>query len=584
VIFTQHYLGCLSHASYLIGDEMTGRAVVVDPRRDIGVYLEEARDKGLRIERVIETHLHADFLSGHLELAQETGAVISFGEAARVDFPTDLLADGQRISLGEVTLEIRATPGHTPESICVLVFEHAADPTPYGILTGDTLFVGDVGRPDLLASSGTGLDADTLARMLYRSLHQGILGLPGETRVFPAHGAGSACGKQLSSETTSTLGEQRRTNYALAPMTEDQFVAAVTEGQPTRPHYFSFDAKRNREAHGLLDEHAPPTPMDLPGVLERIAGGAVALDTREPSDFAAGHLRGAINVGLQGRFAEWAGDVLDPESEIVLVGDPVTAIESRIRLARIGFDRVIGYLSEPSRLVIDRPDLVERSSRLSIEQLAELRGLEPGLQLVDVRNPGEVTGGTLPGVRLVPLPVLVDSLDGLDREAPIVVNCAGGYRSVIAASVLRHAGFCDVSDLVGGYGAWSTAGLPVSARDAVDEADVNQISPSEAAALVEAGAMIVDVREPEEWVAGHAPNSVLIPMGQVEKRLAELPAGARTLVVCRSGGRSAAITQLLTSRGFDAVNLAGGMRAWVEAGMPVITEAGEPGRIIGAAR
>ena len=214
--------------------------VVVDPRRDIGVYLAEAAAKGLRIERVIETHLHADFLSGHLELADRTGAVISFGEAADLDFPTEPLVDGQRIALGEVTLEIRATPGHTPESICVLVFEHADDPVPYGALTGDTLFVGDVGRPDLFASSASGFTTDRLARMLYHSLHGRILDLPDETRIFPAHGAGSACGKQLSSETSSTLGEQRRSNYALAAMTEDDFVAAVTEGQPVRPAYFSF--------------------------------------------------------------------------------------------------------------------------------------------------------------------------------------------------------------------------------------------------------------------------------------------------------------------------------------------------------
>ena len=263
MIFTQHYLGCLSHASYLIGDETTGRAVVVDPQRDIAVYLEEAAAKGLRIERVLETHLHADFLSGHLELAAATGAVISFGEAARLEFATEPVTHGQRIDLGDVWLEIRSTPGHTPESISVVVYEHPTDSTPYGVLTGDTLFVGDVGRPDLLASSGTGFDAGTLARLLYQSLHQQILELPDETRVFPAHGAGSSCGKQLSSETSSTVGEQRRYNYALQPMTEDEFVAAVTEGQPTRPHYFAFDAQRNRQMHQLLDETAPPSALSL---------------------------------------------------------------------------------------------------------------------------------------------------------------------------------------------------------------------------------------------------------------------------------------------------------------------------------
>ena len=360
-------------------------------------------------------------------------------------------------------MEIRATPGHTPESISVVVYEHPSDSTPYGVLTGDTLFVGDVGRPDLLASSGTGFDAGTLARLLYRSLHQQILDLPDETRVFPAHGAGSSCGKQLSSETSSTVGEQRRYNYALQPMTEDEFVAAVTEGQPTRPHYFAFDAQQNRQVHRLLDETAPPPALSLGEVIDRISAGAIPLDSREPSDFAAGHLRGAINVGLQGRFAEYAGDVLDPDRDIVLVGDAETALESRVRLARIGFDQVIGYLGDPRELYLDRPDLVEASSRLTAGQLADLAGLVADLQLVDVRNPGETALGTLAGARVIPLAILVDSLDQLDRHAPVVVNCAGGYRSMIASSLLRQAGFSDVSDLLGGYGAWTAAGLPVAA-------------------------------------------------------------------------------------------------------------------------
>lgn len=461
MIFSQHYLACLSHASYLIGDETTGRAVVVDPRRDIGVYLEEAEAHGLQIERVIETHLHADFLSGHLELASATGAAISFGEAAELGFPTEPLSHGQRIELGEVELEIRATPGHTPESICVVVYEHRGDRVPYGILTGDTLFVGDVGRPDLLASSGKGLDAQTLGRMLYRSLHSQVLDLPDETKVFPAHGAGSSCGKQLSSETSSTVGEQRRSNYALQPMTEDEFVAAVTEGQPVRPNYFSFDATLNRQDHALLDETAQPRALSLDEVLDRVARGAVPLDTREPFEFAAGHLRGAVNVGLLGRFAEWAGNVLDPDQEIVLVGDPATGRESRVRLGRIGFDRVAGSLSDPSELFVDAPALVEASSRVTTEQLSELVRLTPNLQILDVRNPGETAAGTIPGARTIPLSQLSHSIGGLDRDAPVVVNCAGGNRSVIATSLLRHAGFSDVSDLIGGYGAWEQAGFPV---------------------------------------------------------------------------------------------------------------------------
>jgi len=462
VILTQHYLGCLSHASYLVGDETTGRAVVVDPRRDVDIYLEEARAEGLTVERVIETHIHADFVGGHLELAARTGAVICYGAGADVHFPVEPLQDGQRLSLGEVTLEVLATPGHTPESICILVYEHPGDEVPFGVLTGDTLFVGDVGRPDLLASGGADLSADVLARRLYHSLHDKLLVLPDETRIFPAHGAGSSCGKQLSSETSSTLGEQRRTNYALRPMDEDTFVSVVLEGQTTRPHYFEFDAQRNRELHPLLDDSAPRL-LGTDEVLALAEGGAVLLDSREVADFAAGHLRGAVNIGLQGRLAEWAGDVLSPDRDIVLVGDPASALETRIRLARVGFDRVVGQIDGPTALLSARPELHETSSRLTLEQLAELHSRGPDIQLVDVRNPSETARGTILGAREIPLTTLTGSLAALDRTTAVVVYCAGGSRSHVASSVLREAGFADVSDLLGGYAAWEAAGLPVTA-------------------------------------------------------------------------------------------------------------------------
>jgi DMSO/TMAO reductase YedYZ molybdopterin-dependent catalytic subunit/rhodanese-related sulfurtransferase/glyoxylase-like metal-dependent hydrolase (beta-lactamase superfamily II) len=578
MIFTQHYLACLSHASYLIGDETAGRAVVVDPRRDVDIYLGEATEHGLRIERVIETHIHADFLSGHLELAAATGAVICYGEGADVEFSIETLGDGQRLSLGQVTLEILATPGHTPESICVVVYEHPDDEVPYGVLTGDTLFVGDVGRPDLLAASG--LSADTLARKLYGSLHDKLLKLPDATRVFPAHGAGSACGKQLSSETSSTIGEQRQTNYALQTIDVDEFVAAVTEGQPVRPHYFEFDAHRNRELRPLLDEHAPSL-LEIDDVCKHADAGAILLDSREPADFASGHLRGAVNVGLQGRFAEWVGNVLSPDRDIVLVGDPALAGESKIRLARVGFDRVVGQLRDLAAVFAQRPDVVETSSRLTIEQLAELRGLEPGLQLVDVRSPGETAGGTIPGAREIPLVALTDSIAALDLAAPVVVYCASGYRSVVAASVLRAKGFEDVSDVVGGYGAWQTAGLPTSQGEEGDSiGDAPHVGPRAAKTMVDGGALLLDVREPDEWCVEHAPAAMLLPMGRVRARLNELPGDRRIVVVCRSGGRSAAVTAALRRSGFDAVNLAGGMCAWAAAGLPVVAGGGDPGLVV----
>ena len=296
------------------------------------------------------------------------------------------------------------------------------------------------------------------------------------------------------------------------------------------------------------------------------------LDAREPSDFAAGHVRGAVSVGLQGRFAEWAADVLAPDGEIVLVGDPAIAVEAKVRLARVGYDRVVGQLDDPAEAFTGRPDLIETSSRLTIEQLAELRGLEPGLQLVDVRSPAETADGTLPGAREIPLPVLADSLAGLDPHASVVVYCASGYRSLIAASVLSAAGFLDVSDLLGGYGAWESAGLPTATSDdASDLGATPQVGARAAKALVDAGALLLDVREPDEWRAEHAPGAMFMPMGTVRTRVAELPRDPRVVVVCRSGGRSAAVTDSLRAWGIDAVNLSGGMCAWAAAGLPVTT-------------
>ena len=455
MFFRQYYLGCLSHASYLIGDLTTGRAVVVDPQRDVAEYVRDTETNGLRIEKVLETHFHADFLSGHLELAARTGASIGFGSAAagRAEFSIETYGDGDRIVLGEVVLEIRETPGHTPESISIVVFDHGASSAPYGVLTGDTLFIGDVGRPDLLAS--VGVTADELARQLYHSLHEQLLVLPDPTRVFPAHGAGSACGKNLSTETVSTIGEQRRTNYALAPMSEDSFVEAVTQGQSVAPLYFAFAANRNRELRDLLVEEADVPALSIADVLAHQGSGAVVVDCRDDASFAAGHLRGSVNVGLGGRFAEYAGEVMAPGTPIVLVADPGHEAEAMVRLARIGFDGVLGALSDPLTAFIDHPEHVAVLSRLSAESLAARISSVPGLVLVDVRNPGEVALGTVLGARPISLPSLLTRIGELDPSAPTVVFCAGGYRSAIASSFLRSRGFSDVSDLLGGYTAWA---------------------------------------------------------------------------------------------------------------------------------
>jgi glyoxylase-like metal-dependent hydrolase (beta-lactamase superfamily II)/rhodanese-related sulfurtransferase len=455
VFFRQYYLGCLSHASYLIGDETTGRAVVVDPQRDVDGYLEDAAGAGLAVERVIETHFHADFVSGHLELADRTGAAISYGEGAEADYPIETLADGTRLRLGDVEIEVRATPGHTPESISLVVYVHHGDAVPYGVLTGDTLFIGDVGRPDLLSSAGQ--SADGLARLLYRSLRDQILTLPDATRVFPAHGAGSACGKSLSTETVSTIGEQRRTNYALAPMNEDEFVAVVTEGQSTAPAYFPYSAHRNRERHELLGEHQAPASLELAGAMAVRENGGILLDTRSATDFAAAHLHGSVNVGLEGRFAEYAGDVIAPGQPVALVCEEGHDVEARVRLARIGFDSVVGALVEPARVFLEHPEVVERSSRLTADELAQRMAQVEGLVVVDVRGPGERALGAIPGSVHVPLAELTRRMAELDPAQPTVAYCAGGYRSAIAASTLAAAGFADVSDLLGGYAAWQAA-------------------------------------------------------------------------------------------------------------------------------
>ena len=450
--FTQYYLDCLSQASYLIGDETTGRAVVVDPRRDIDEYVRDATDAGLTIELVIETHFHADFLSGHLELAEATGAEIGFSSVAETEFPSRKLVDGERISLGDVVLEIRHTPGHTPESISVVVWEDADDEAPYGVLTGDTLFIGDVGRPDLLASIG--FTKEELADSLYDSLHEQLLTLPDSTRVYPAHGAGSACGKNLSTDTWSTIGEQRTTNYALLAESKDTFFDLVTEGQPPAPSYFVYDAILNRKDRELLDESVLPAALTLAEFDRLVEGGAMVIDGRDPDEFGHGHLAGSINVGLNGRYAEFAGSVIPHDVDIVLVVDEGFELEAKNRLARIGFDRVVGFLQHPYIVMLDHPDRVRHASRMTAVEFDARRDEIDGLQLVDIRNPGEVALGAIGGATTIPVGQLPGRLAELDPAAPTVVYCAGGYRSSVAASVLREAGYSDVSDILGGYGAW----------------------------------------------------------------------------------------------------------------------------------
>ncbi|MEV4400414.1 rhodanese-like domain-containing protein [Nonomuraea sp. NPDC049607] len=454
MFFTQYYLDCLSQASYMIADEGTGHAVVVDPRRDVSEYLADARAHGFTVVGVVNTHFHADFVAGHLEMADSTGAWIGYGRRAETEYPIRKLGEGERISLGDVTLEIMETPGHTPESISVLVYERAGDRVPYGVLTGDALFIGDVGRPDLLAS--VGVTPEELGAMLYDSVQNKLMGLADEVRVFPAHGAGSACGKNLSTEKQSTIGEQRATNYACAPMDRESFVALVTAGQPAAPGYFAYDADLNRKERARYDASAAPRPLTLDEFTGLRAAGTVVVDARDPQDFAAGHLRGAVNVPADGRFAEQAGTVLDPAGELVVMAPQNREEEVVTRLARIGFDRVAGYLRNPDDALVELADEVAPASRLTAAQLrAALAGDAPPV-VVDVRTSGErEANGFIDAAVHIPLSELPARSRELPADRPVVLHCAGGHRSSIAASLLRHRGFRDVSDVLGGYAAWA---------------------------------------------------------------------------------------------------------------------------------
>jgi glyoxylase-like metal-dependent hydrolase (beta-lactamase superfamily II)/rhodanese-related sulfurtransferase len=451
MFFAQYYLDCLSQASYLIGDEKAGKAVVIDPRRDIEEYLSEAEAHGLTIVGVINSHFHADFVSGHLELAKATGAWIGYGQAAKADFEVRSLSDGERIELGDVVLEIMETPGHTPESVSVLVYEKAGDTVPYGVLTGDALFIGDVGRPDLLASIG--VTADELGRMLYTSIQKKLMSLPDETRVFPAHGAGSACGKNLSTETQSTIGEQRQFNYACQPMTEEQFVEVVTAGQPPAPEYFVYNAILNRKERSERAVGANLPALSPEQIAAAIEDGATIIDAREVSEFAAGHLRGAINVPVDGRMAETVGMVVGPDDTVILMAPEGEEQEAGLRFARIGFDHVLGFIPRPEAYLIDHQDQVARASRLTPAQLTDVTGDE-NVQLIDIRNAGETEAGMIPGAKNIPLAQLSRRLDEIDASKPVVLYCAGGWRSSVGSSLLRSKGYGDVSDVLGGYAGW----------------------------------------------------------------------------------------------------------------------------------
>ena len=462
MVFKQFYLNCLAHASYLIGDEETGISAVVDPQRDIERYLEFAVEKHLKIEHVILTHLHADFVAGHLELRDRVGATIYLGARAQAEYKFTPLGDGNSIEFGRARLKALETPGHTPESISILVYDlDRSEREPYAVLTGDTLFVGDVGRPDLRVALGW--SATDLGGMLFDSLQSKLLPLPDASFVYPAHGAGSLCGKAISKETFSTIGEQRRVNYALQPMSKKAFIEIVTADQPDAPPYFTYDAVLNSKERPTLSEALKRElqPLELDSVLELQGKGAQVLDTREPEEFGAAHLRGSINVGLGGQYATWAGTVLSRTHPIVIIAAPGRENESAVRLGRIGFDHVAGYLKNGLQSLEARPELVAFTERVGSQFAAELIASAQPPVVVDVRTAREREQKHIEGSVSIPLNHLSERLKELPRDRHLLVHCAGGYRSSIAASLLQRDGFDHVAEMAGGIAAWEAAKLPV---------------------------------------------------------------------------------------------------------------------------
>jgi glyoxylase-like metal-dependent hydrolase (beta-lactamase superfamily II) len=455
--FEQFYLGCLAHASYLLASE--GEAVVVDPQRDVELYLKAAAEHGLTIRHIFETHLHADFVSGHRELAARTGASIYIGAQAGAQFPHVPVNDGFDLKFGKACIRVLETPGHTSESICLVVTDRDKSITPWAVLTGDTLFIGDVGRPDLSPRHTPA----QLAGMLYDSLHTKLLTLPDNVLVYPAHGAGSLCGKNMRAERSSTIGTERLTNYALQIKRREEFVAQLTSNLPARPEYFMKDAEINRTGAASLSE-LPALRAVEPSDLDRmLQEGEIALDVRSAEEFAAAHVPGSINIALSGQFASWAGTVLGLTAQPVLIADTDQQIqEARVRLARIGMEALDGYLSGGVTAWKNAGLPVAHTDQITPEALqSQLR--DNAVQVLDVRRQAEWDAGHIEGAAWWPLDNFKVSPPEIDRDAPLAVHCKGGYRSMIAASLLERAGFHHILNVTGGFDAWQQAKLPVVA-------------------------------------------------------------------------------------------------------------------------
>lgn len=463
--FKQFYLACLAHASYLIGSE--GEAAVVDPQRDVDQYVAEAEVQGLQIKYIIETHLHADFVSGHRELAQRSGAEIVFSKHAGAAFPHRAVGEGDEIVIGNVKLQFMETPGHTPESMCVLLTDTEQPEHPQKILTGDTLFIGDVGRPDL--AGGKGYTPQMMAAMMYDTIHEKLLKLDDAVEVYPAHGAGSMCGKNMSKETSSTIGQQRKFNYALQPMSKDAFVRMMTAELPEAPDYFPKDAEINRTGAAPLDQLSKPTALSAGQVASLIkdksnGSSYLLLDVRSATEFGGGHVPGSLNIGLGGQFAIWAGSLIAIGTPVIIVAESDAKVDEAVmRLARVGIETAAGYLSGGIEAWRSAGFETETVPQISVDELNSLIRKGDELQILDVRRPPEYDSGHVPRALHMPLSTLKKTAGELtlDPSKPTAVICAGGYRSSAATSILESQGFSNLRNVTGGTSAWINAGYPV---------------------------------------------------------------------------------------------------------------------------
>ncbi len=460
--FEQFYLGCLAHASYMLASE--GEAVVVDPQRDVDIYLKAAEEHGVKIRHIFETHLHADFVSGHRELAARTGAQIYMGARAGAKFDHIDVQDGFELRVGRARVKVLDTPGHTLESICLVITDEEKSPKPWAVLTGDTLFLGDVGRPDLSKT----LTPAELAGLLYDSLHRKLLTLGDEVLVYPAHGAGSLCGRNMRAERSSTIGTERLTNYALQIKTREEFIQQLTENLPTRPEYFLQDAEINREGAPALSDLPELPPISAPDLKSMLDGGVVALDVRPGDEFAVGHVPGSVNIALSGQFASWAATVLGLSARPVVIADsPEQLSEARLRLTRVGIEDPRGYLKGGVAAWKQAGFALAEVHQITAETLRDRLQVHDS-QVLDVRREPEWNAGHIDGAAWWPLDNFKVSPPEIDRDRPIAVHCKSGYRSMIACSLLQRAGFRNITNVIGGLDAWQQAKLPVQSETTVD--------------------------------------------------------------------------------------------------------------------